>query len=354
MSFCVHYHSKSVAGLIGVATCLIGPELGMASVADDLRFETTKFMRETAFRRPEHIAANPASSGAFSPVNIQWDQTHQGSWYIEEQRYGGEAVCAGVATGNTAAIDRGLKILRWGLEHQEPDGSFNCPDAFHSTSFFVESAAHACLVLSGSQYASQYAGEIGWMQPRVLKAARWMTLPSIEGIGKARNAPYTHRRYLVAAALGEAGVLGNDQSLVEKSKTYIEEGIGLQEPSGSNPEKGGDDCSYHAAGLFYAERYYDLVADAETKERLRGMLKKGYAWLQNHVLPDGTIDVSGNSRVGSGQEQGRNGTAKKVNYGVIYQGLEHWSVISGEATYEQLAQKVFAGETIYRRSIGKS
>jgi hypothetical protein len=337
-----------------VAVCLIFSKSGFAAVADDLRFETNKFMRDTAFRNPEHIAANPAPSGAYSPVNIRWDQTHEGAWYIEEQRYGGDAVCAGVATENASAIDRGLKILRWGFEHQEPDGSFNCPDAFHSASFFVESAAHACLVLSGSQYARQYKNEIEWMQPRVLKAALWMTQPSVERAGKAHNAPYTHRRYLVAAALGEAGVFTGNQSLIEKSTSYLQEGIDLQAPSGSNPEKGGDDCSYHAAGLFYAERYYDLVADSETRERLRDMLKKGYAWLQNHVLPDGTIDVSGNTRVGAGQEQGRNGAAKKVNYGVIYQGLYHWSVISGDATYEQLAQKVFGGETIYKRSTGKS
>jgi hypothetical protein len=332
---------------------LVLPQSGLGSIADDLRFETGNFMRETAFRNPDHVAANPAPSGAFSPVNIRWDQTHQGPWYIEEQRYGGDAVCAGIAAQNTAAVERGLKILRWGLEHQEPDGSFNCPDAFHSTSFFVEAAAHAGLVLSGSQYASHYSADVDWMRPRILKAAQWMTQPSVEGTGKAHNAPYTHRRYLVAAALGEAGVLGGNQSLIEKSKSYIHEGVKLQEPSGSNPEKGGDDCSYHAAGLYYAERYYDLVDGGETKEKLRDMLKKGYAWLQSRVLSDGTIDVSGNTRVGSGPEQSRNGVAKKVNYGVIYQGLYHWSVISGDTAYEQLAQKVFSGEAIYRRTIGK-
>jgi hypothetical protein len=241
-----------------------------------------------------------------------------------------------------------------GVEHQEPDGSFNCPDAFHSTSFFVEAAAHAGLVLSGSQYASRYATDVNWMRPRILKASLWMTQPAVEGTGKAHNAPYTHRRYLVAAALGEAGVLCENQSLIEKSKSYIQEGVRLQEPSGSNPEKGGDDCSYHAAGLYYAERYYDLVADTEIKEKLHGMLQKGYSWLQTRVLPDGTIDVSGNTRTGAGAEQSRNRVAKKVNYGVIYQGLYHWSVISGDTAYEQLAQKVFAGEAIYRRSIGKS
>jgi hypothetical protein len=351
---CAYDHYRMLAGSICAAAGFVLPQAVLASVADDLRFEASNFMRETAFRNPDHLAANPAPSGAFSPVNIRWDQTHQGPWYIEEQRYGGDAVCAGVAAGNTTAIDRGLKILHWGFEHQETDGSFNCPDAFHSTSFFVEAAAHACLILSGSQHANQYAADIDWLRPRILKAAQWMMQPSVEGTGKARNASFTHRRYLVAAALGEAGVLCQRQPLIEKSISYIHEGISLQAPSGSNPEKGGDDCSYHAAGLYYAERYYDLVADGETKEHLHGMLKKGYAWLQSRVLSDGTIEVSGNTRTGDGAEQSRNGVAKKVNYGVIYQGLYHWSVISGDPTYAKLAERVFAGEAIYKRSLGKS
>jgi hypothetical protein len=330
------------------------PQSGSASVADDLRFETSTFMKDTGYRRPEKIAADSAPDGAESTVNIHWDQTHSGKWYIEQQRYGSDAVCAGIAKGDTAAIERGLKILRWGFEQQQPDGSFNCPDTFHSTSFFVEAAAHACLLLNASPYASKYASEVDWMKPHILKAALWMTQPALEGPGKAHNAPYTHRRYLVAAALGETGVLGQNQSLIEKSKSYIREGISLQDPSGYNPEKGGFDVSYHAVGLYYAERYYDIVADSEIKEQLRSMLTKGYAWLRSRVLPDGTIDVSGDTRTGAGQERGRTGALKTVNYGYAYRGFYHWYLISGDPTCEQLAQKVFAGEQIYKRSIGKS
>ena len=349
------YSRKKTIGFV-CASILAGfllPQPGRGSIAEDVRFETSNFMKETAYRNPDRVAANPAPSGAFSPVNIRWDQTHQGLWYIEEQRYGSDAVCAGVAAGNTAAVDRGLKILRWGFEHQAPDGSFNCPDAFHSTSFFVEATAHACLVLSGSQYASRYAAEVNWMRPYILKAAQWMTQPSVEAIGRRRNAPFTHRCYLVAAALGEAGVLCESQPLIEKSKDYIREGVSLQDPSGFNPEKGGYDSSYHAVGLFYAERYYDVAADEETKKQLFRVLTKGYAWLQSRVEPDGTIDLTGNTRIGQGQELSRNGTAKKINYGMIYRGFYRWSLISGDSKYAQLAEKVVAGEAVYKRSIEK-
>src|SRR5258708_17846780 len=103
------------------------------------------------------------------------------------------------------------------------------------------------------------------MKPGKVRAALGMTQPGGKGPGKAHNAPYAHRRYLVAAALGEAGVLCENQSLIEKSKSYIREGISLQDSSGYNPEKGGFDSSYHAVGLYCAERYYDIDGDAETK-----------------------------------------------------------------------------------------
>jgi hypothetical protein len=351
-----YYLWRRIVWTAGV-TAIIGfafSQSGWASVADDMRFETSAFMQDTAYRHPEKIAADSAPSGAESIINIQWDQTHSGKWYIEQQRYGSDAVCGGIAKGDTAAIERGLRILRWGFEQQQPDGSFNCPDAFHSTSFFVEAAAHACLLVNASPYASKYASEVEWMNPRILKAALWMTQPAVEGPGKAHNAPYAHRRYLVAAALGEAGVLCRNQSLIEQSKSYIREGISLQDPSGYNPEKGGFDTSYHAVGLYYAERYYGIVADSETQEQLRSMLKKGYAWLQSRILPDGTIDVSGNTRTGAGQERGRTGALKTVNYGYTYRGFYRWYLISGDPTYEQSAQNVFVGEEIYKRSIGKS
>jgi hypothetical protein len=346
--------TKKSAWKLGALALITLFSPSFASVADDLGFETSSFMKNTSYRRPDRVAADTSPDGAISRVNIQWEQSHVGNWYIEEQRYGADAVCAGIAQHDTAAIDRGVKGLEWGFGQQQADGSFNCPDAFHSTSFFVEAAARACLLLGASEYSTQYASQIEGMKPRILKAALWMIQPAVEEQGKRRNTPYTHRRYLVAAALGEAGVLSGNQELVDHSKSYIRDGIALQQPDGVNPEKGGYDCSYQAAGLYYAEGYYDLVADQSSKSTLRPMLEKGFGWLRSRVLPDGTMDVSGNTRVGGGQEQGRNAGSKKINYGIIYRGFYHWSLISDDSAYAQLAEKVVKGEEIYKRQFKPS
>src|SRR3984957_1342691 len=150
-----HDYGKRITILLGTSFWLSIAPLSFGSVTDDLRFETSDFMKSTSYRWPDRVAADTSPNGAISRVNIQWEQAHSGNWYIEEQRYGADAICAGIAQSDPAAIDRGLKGLRWGFERQQPDGSFDCPDAFHSTSFFVEAAARACLLLGASQYGNQ-------------------------------------------------------------------------------------------------------------------------------------------------------------------------------------------------------
>ena len=320
-----------------------------ASVNDELQIENSNFMRRTAYAHPDQIASDISPSGAEGPVNMAWEQTRTGKWYIEEQRYGAEAVSAGISQDDTSAIDRGLKILHWGFEQQQPDGGFDCPDPFHSTSFFVEASARARLLLGASSYRDRYASEIEWMKPRILKAALWMITPGVEGTGRKNNAPYTHRRFLVGAALGMTGTLCNNQQLLEHSKEYIGDGCSLQDPSGFNPEKGGYDSSYHAVGLVFAERYYDFVADEDTKKELFKMLKAANQWLKTRILPDGTIDSTGNTRTGFTQEKDRGGKYKKVSYAQTARTFYRWSLISGNSDFAKLADHVIEGERIFKR-----
>jgi hypothetical protein len=321
-------------------------------IISDLNFETSSFMQKAAYHNSSHIAPENDlnADGAMSPVNRLWDTTQQGKWYIEEQRYGYDAIAAGLANNDTIAINRGLRIFNWGYKQQQPDGSFSCPDAFHSTSFFIEATAHSVLLLEASSYSKKYKSMTDKLKPKILKAALWMIQPEVETEGKQKNQPYTHRRYLVAAALGETAILTNNQDLLAKSWEYILEGIRLQDATGFNPEKGGYDCSYHAVGLVYAERYYDIVANEEQKKVLYKMLQKGINWLSTRVKEDGTLDATGNTRTGLGQEKGRNDTIKTLNYGQVFRAFYRWSLFSSDAQYEALALKIINGKKIDERN----
>lgn len=317
----------------------------------DLAFETSTLMRRTTYRNVPALNADMAPSGAYGPVNQAWEKTRTGRWYIEEQRGGRDLILGGIATGDDAAIKRGLRQFAWGWAQQRPDGSFDCPDAFHSTSFFVEAVAHALLVLEASEYKERYAGRIAAMKPKLLASARWMAAPPDEAKWKKHNAPYAHRRFLVAAALGQTGVLCGDAALVKKSEEYGRDGLALQDAAGFFPEKGGWDSSYNAVGLFYAERYYVLVAGEMLRREMYPVLARGIAWQKSCVNKDGTVSIEGNTRVNALPEKGRNGTPKKIATGSVFRALAYWAQIAGDETYKDLAYQVAEAANMRKKSV---
>jgi hypothetical protein len=324
-----------------ISALLVAGLLHAQGVSTDLKFETSSFMRHSAYRNVPRLNPESAPDGAYGPVNRAWHETHEGNWYIEEQRYGADLAAGGIATNDTAAIERALKIFEWGFKQQQSDGGFRCPDSFHSTSFFVEAVAHSLLLIEGSEYASRYRETVDGMKPKLAAAAHWMTRPANENPGREHNKPYTHRRYLVAAALGETGVLLKDRELIAHSASYIHDGIQQQDASGFNPERAGYDSSYHAVGMFFAERYYTIVADDSLRAALRTMLEKGVRWEASRIRENGEVSTEGNSRVGGARvEKGRSGKEKTVAYGTVYRAFEYWSVISGETSWSDLAKRV--------------
>jgi hypothetical protein len=152
--------------------------------------------------------------------------------------------------------------------------------------------------------------------------------------------PYCHRRYLDACALGEAGVLCGDRELVAESQVLVRNGIAFQRPDGVNPERNGYDTSYHAIGLMYACRYYQIVADAKLRQEMKPMLEKGISWLYHRIQSDGSIDMSGNSRTGPGKELTRSGKPKEQEYPSTVAALLEWGRLSGNKQYQDAAARV--------------
>ena len=313
--------------------------------AFELSVESSDFMRRTAYDTGNINAPNISKTGAYGKVNQEFEKTKQGKWWIEEQRYGRDLVIAGIARKDSKKIENGLLVFKWGFGQQKDDGSWDCPDAFHSTSFFVEAVGDALILLQESKFADKYKAQIAEMKPQLLKAARWMTLLDIEAAGKKYNQQYTHRRYAVADALGLTGVLCNDKDLIAKSTEYVKDGIALQDASGFNPEKKGYDSSYHAVGVVYMERYLTMVApaiDAKLRQQLYDATEKAVNWEISRLNNDGTMNLTGNTRVVAVKEAeaNRDGTLKKPAYFSTYRGIFFWSHIAGKKDLAKLADKV--------------
>ncbi len=285
------------------------------------------------------------SDGAIG-INSKWEHGQFHTWYIEQQRYASDLVIGGLLLQNTDAIDVGLRAFTWGFAHQARDGSFpGTGEAFHSTSFFVEAVAHSLLLLQASQYEARYHDTIQTMIRHVHKAASWMSQPRIWRSGVAGNHMYTHRRYLVAAALGLTGVLTNDAALVAASRNMIKEGLSLQTPQGYNPEKRGYDSSYHMVGITYAETWLAFFSSDPLAPSVSAMIEKGLSWEATRISPNGKVNVTGNTRT-AGQETGRDGiTRKKPAYTLIAAGFMYWGIMNKNQLWIELGLKVHSSQS---------
>ncbi|GJP62648.1 hypothetical protein CLOP_g19684 [Closterium sp. NIES-67] len=299
--------------------------------------------------------------GAYSRHNQIYDATGKGKWYIEEQYYGFLFIQAGLAFNNSDAIRVGMKIYNWGFDQLEADGSFGCPDVYHSAGFFLESAARAALLLRQSPIGNQpkYQRWIRKAVTHVAAMAAWFVRPDIERIGWRNDAIHTHRRFLTGTALGMAGILTDNHNLIHRSIKYIRSGLELQDPSGFNYERHGHDCSYQGIGLVYAARYYLYVAphiqesemsdeeqvesveiQSEVRSRLLEFGRRGAAWLVTRVGADGALNATGNTRTGSAQEVGRNGKPKALARKDVFHALLYWSWVLGDPKAHLAAWRV--------------
>ena len=142
------------------------------------------------------MADQAAPDGAYGPLNQAWEQGTKDHWLIEEQRYAIDAVIAGVAYHRQDLISRGEAVFNWGFRQERSDGSFNCPDRFHSMSFFVEAAAHAALLLQASDMAAQNQDWVAEAAPKLRLTSRnspsdrALTGRQVVGDSRQRDAHY--------------------------------------------------------------------------------------------------------------------------------------------------------------------
>lgn len=329
-----HWPLRIFAILACVNLCRAGSPADAA-----LAFETSDFARTALYQGGPGIGLSMAPSGAFG-MNATWESTHNGKWFIEYQRVSAEAIGAGLALGNDAAIERGLKMIGWGFAHMEPDGSFKCDDAYHSASFFIEAAAYSLLLLEASPAHERWKPRIETLKPSLRKAARWMAKPAVaRPVWNGVQKQFAHRWFACAAALGESGVLLDDKELLAQARPLLHDGIRAQLPNGVNPEKGGYDSIYQAAGLVYATHYYAIVADGPDRSALKRSIDKGMAWLVSRISSEGVINMQGNART-AGQEVGRSGNVKGVEPKFVVRAMGFWSELGGNPVYRELAGKV--------------
>jgi hypothetical protein len=310
-----------------------------ATVREDLAFEQSPQTKELFYlnkKLPKDITNRSGAVG----LNGKWEKDHSQPWFVELQRAGEQDVYAGLALQSQGLISWGLKQLQWGFDQQQSDGSFDCKDRFHSTSFLVEAAAHSLLLIEASAWKEIFVEEIAKMKPMLHKAALWMIQPANSKLRDQGQIIYTHRRFLVAAALGQTALLCADDALMQAANEYMRDGMQRQRNDGVFPEKGGHDSSYHAVSLIYAQRCCVVFGKDPLAAELRISINKGMLWLLTRIDPNGIVTVEGNTRTGIGQEKGRSGDLKKVNRPEVARALLYYAYFFKEPKCAEIAKKV--------------
>jgi hypothetical protein len=306
----------------------------------DLINESNPIIAKYLFNKPVTLYDPVAPSGAMG-ANMAWEKGQSNLWYIEEQRYGEDRILGGVIKNDLAAIESGFKIFDWGFARQAADGSFpGTQDDFHSTSFFIQSVARSMLFIQQSPLASRYRDRIARYKPLVQRAARWMITPTVWTTGLKRNLIFTHRRYLVADALGFSGKLTGDSTLLAYSRKSIDDGLALQRADGVNPERGGHDSSYQMLGIVYAERWVSHFPNDGLTPKVVNMINKGLSWEKRMILPNGEIGTAGNTRTGPGGEIDRSGKYKAVSHRSVLRGFSYWGNATGNKQWSDMANKL--------------
>ena len=308
-------------------------------------------LSQVLYSTPRRMASGIADSGAVG-VNATWEAGQATTWYIEQQRYGADFVQAGLVRGDASLAAHGWKILDWGFARQASDGSFaGTGDAFHSTSMFVEAAARALLLeqQSGSGGSAAHLQSYG---PKLEAAARWLTRADVAAKGDQYDAPYTHRRWILSAALGETAAvlrggpateaqLAFASNLEQRAASYARRGLALQTNDGINPENGGSDTSYQAYGSLMAERYCATCRSAADRDDVRAMIVRGLDWLSTKIDASGAVSTEDDAR--TGMEASRSGTIKTIDYKTMIQAFSVAATLTGNASYRTVARNLASG-----------
>lgn len=317
-------------------------QTGSQPADPDVATQTSGPLTSLIYRRPVDALQGITATGAIG-VNADWVRGKTKQWFIEEQRGGEVAAIGGIVTFDPRPAAGAIRAFDWGFARQAADGGFaGTGDPFHSTSFFVAAVAHASLFMRDAArtghfpLAGQYLPRMTRYTPLVLRAAHWMAQPAVWTRGLALNAPYTHRRYLVGAALGLTAVLTGNHTLSDRAQPVLEDGLSRQQANGVNPELGGHDSSYQMTGVVFAQYWVSYLPDHPLTPRLRTMIDRALTWEATRVLPSGEVTARGNTRT-AGQEKARDGVIKGVAYSRVIRGFATWAALTGNPRWAELA-----------------
>jgi len=218
-----------------------------------------------------------------------------------------------IVRGDRRCIDEGWLAIDAAFREQSEDGGFSRPGAPHggpsAAAIWLAELNQAILVLRESELGSHYRERIEALVPKIRRAAQWLAQPRYQERLKREDADAPNRLLFDALAFGLSGVLTGDEELQQTGRRFVD--LAMQKYracDGVFLEKGGHDSSYQAVAALKLQIWTLYFPDPKLAEAA----DRAVRWELGRVLPDGRIDVAGNTRTGLGQEKWM-GRDKDVN-----------------------------------------
>lgn len=302
---------------------LLGPMQPQAASAPANPFSIALITQGLVKQASNFLPLIEAAAVAVAPSGASGDNATLGLQNVSYQCVAVEfnAIYAAL-TSTQANASTSLAAAAYGFAAQLPDGSFNNPQAAGSLAanldadaFFVASVARAMSWLPSSSthgFLAAYKKGVAYLQSQ-------------------------QSNLLLADASAPNRLFNDAIALVDASSTaLISAGLASQAADGYFTEHGGWDSSYNGVSMLNVG--WLIMADVQAKT-LTTALAKSAIWQATRILPNGDVDVTGNTRT-AGQERDPNGALKGVDYFRVALGLMYAGAILGVPSYVSLGNSV--------------
>ncbi|WP_019502922.1 hypothetical protein [Pseudanabaena sp. PCC 6802] len=278
----------------------------------------------------------------------------QGYISVGLQRHSSQQLAYGLLTKDITLLDTSIKVLEYGFDRQQQDGSFQTTPlslstgvSAQDTAFFFYDVGHTLLLAKNSTWF-QTAPETANLRSRlqnlldpISHSLSWLnqqssTLQSKDKSGTNRLFIDANAYYLVGKALGR-------DDAIALGKNFARMALQQQSSEGFFLERGGYDSSYNAVALRHAILFYmNLEPEAKTlRQELWQGIEKGINWQLTRIAPSGEVLTAGNTRIlPSGEQYALTGTVKKVDYKEVILALDYYAKITGSAVAQDAANRV--------------
>lgn len=294
--------------------------LSVASITEAFIWQNDALFK--AYAQAQYNSAFPiASDGAIAD-----NRTNPNSVQVGFQRVAIDLINIGVSTANRFTIGQGISAFKWAFDRQSVTGAFGISE-YPEVVTFLGSYARSILLLRQAGYTVD-ANNLAQYVPKMTLSINSSAIQA--GETQFKNSvvqnDVTNQLFWAALSYRLIHLVQSNPRIGNQAASWLKQGLLTQKADGSFPEAGGTDTTYHSWSLellslsaFYSPSIASLLKPYQAK---------GFQWLTSKILPDGTMDVSQNTRTGGNQEVNQYGEFKQGKYGRPISYL-YWSYLGG-------------------------